>query len=85
MQAPSGEGVGPIPRPDLFETPVPLRACLHRGGSCGYPGGCNNGSPDEPLLYFRVIEPPAWTELGLWLGRPGLGQEPELRDRIERE
>ncbi|NDJ33074.1 MAG: hypothetical protein GYB64_00260, partial [Chloroflexi bacterium] len=28
--------------------PVPLPFLIHLGGSCGYPGGCNNASPVHP-------------------------------------
>ena len=39
--------------------PVELRAFIHPGGSCQQPQGCNNGSPEEPNLRFRVDRPPA--------------------------
>jgi hypothetical protein len=31
-----------------------LKQFIHRGGSCGYPGGCNNMSPAQPTLEFTL-------------------------------
>ncbi len=83
VMALQGSGVAPTDKPKMFLEPVTMQAYLHRGSSCGYPGGCNNGSPKEPLLYVRVMEPPAWIELGLWRSEPAEGQEPDLLYRIE--
>ena len=46
---------------------IALRHYLHRGGSCGYPGGCNNMSPDTPeLSNFSLTALPARLELLLF-------------------
>ena len=50
----------------LLET----RQFLHRGGSCGYPGGCNNMSPHEEQLIFSVPHLPAKAYIKLWQKRP---------------
>ncbi len=44
---------------------------IHRGGSCRYPGGCNNGSPyQEPLDHYHITELPAKLEILLWDEEP---------------
>lgn len=44
---------------------------LHTGGSCGYPGGCNNGSPRQDFLYFSLDnEVPASLGVKLWKQNP---------------
>lgn len=32
---------------------VEFKNYIHTGGSCGVPGGCNNGSPNQPMLDFH--------------------------------
>ncbi len=50
---------------------------IHRGGSCGYPGGCNNGSPYQAEFdNFRVEALPAHLEVLLWRNRPESASEP---------
>ena len=50
---------------------------IHRGDSCGYPGGCNNGSPYQAELdNFRVSALPAHLEVRLWRDRPQDVSEP---------
>ena len=49
---------------------VHLRQFLHRGGSCRYPGGCNNASPRSPELGVRVGGPPAQAYVKLWKDKP---------------
>jgi hypothetical protein len=49
---------------------VALRRFIHKGGSCGYPGGCNNASPDSPGLRFAVKAVPATAICRLWQARP---------------
>ncbi|MBU0761917.1 MAG: hypothetical protein KKD39_02735, partial [Candidatus Altiarchaeota archaeon] len=41
-------GVEPTERGQTFSQAVELKNYIHTGGSCGYPGGCNNASPDQP-------------------------------------
>ncbi len=54
---------------------------LHRGGSCGYPGGCNNGSPYQAELDgFHVDSVPAHLDVLLWRDRPDdASQAPTMR------
>ena len=47
-----------------------IRGFIHLGGSCGYPGRCNNGSPNQPELYFKIKELPAKVYCKLWKKRP---------------
>ena len=44
---------------------------LHRGMSCGYPGGCNNRSPTTPVLDDLKLSPlPATLTVLLWHRKP---------------
>lgn len=54
----------------MFVDSVQLRSFLHCGGSCGQPGGCNNGSPTESDLYFNVNRLPATLYCKLWKNKP---------------
>lgn len=61
---------------------------IHKGGSCGYPGGCNNLSPQTPPiddLEIRAL--PAKLEILLWYAAPGdvATTPPDLRYRINFE
>jgi len=47
-----------------------IRQFLHCGGSCGYPGGCNNMSPREEQVIFSVPRLPARANIKLWQKRP---------------
>jgi len=53
---------------------------LHRGGSCGYPGGCNNMSPDTPeISWINITELPAEAVVWLWRKRPwSVKQSPDM-------
>jgi hypothetical protein len=43
------------PGSNLFTQVVELENFIHLGGSCQVPGGCNNGSPRQPLLEFKQM------------------------------
>lgn len=43
---------------------------IHLGGSCGYPGGCNNMSPDAPEFVIKVKRLPAQAYIKLWRSKP---------------
>lgn len=64
-----------------------IRSFVHRGGSCGYPGGCNNGSPYQAELdHILVEELPARMVLKLWRLLPeGVGTPAELEFVIRLE
>jgi len=50
---------------------------LHRGGSCGYPGGCNNVSPATPPIDDIKIEGfPAKIVIWLWQADPKTVEKP---------
>ena len=51
-------------------TVVPIIHYIHRGGSCGYPGGCNNMSPYQREIDFNVISLPAEVVVKLWKESP---------------
>jgi len=54
----------------LLKEPCALASFIHLGRSCGYPGGCNNGSPYQPQLYIRVDSIPATLYCKLWYKAP---------------
>lgn len=49
---------------------VAIRQFIHRGTSCGYPGGCNNMSPHQPELEIDVNRTPAKAHIKLWKTYP---------------
>lgn len=60
--------------------PMAIRHYIHQGGSCGYPGGCNNMSPYTPKLCgIRLRGLPARAMILLWRHRPTAGQPPAMR------
>jgi hypothetical protein len=64
---------------ELFKRPCYLKGFIHRGGSCGYPGGCNNGSPFDQNMVFYVDELPGTVNLMLWRDKPAdTSQEPDF-------
>jgi hypothetical protein len=51
--------------------PYTIPQYIHRGQSCGYPGGCNNMSPSCPEIQHISIEAlPAQTTIWLWERKP---------------
>lgn len=60
-----------IAQPGHSSEPIRIRSFIHQGGSCGYPGGCNNGSPYQVQLDHIVLEElPARMVIQLWRTRP---------------
>jgi hypothetical protein len=53
---------------------------IHKGGSCGYPGGCNNMSPmTPPIDGLRVTGLPASVVVRLWAEQPAsVAQTPDM-------
>ncbi|MBI5839719.1 MAG: hypothetical protein HZB19_06425 [Chloroflexi bacterium] len=50
---------------------------IHRGNSCGYPGGCNNMSPQTPEIgRIRIIDFPASLVIWLWKDQPTSIEQP---------
>ena len=47
-----------------------FRNYIHVGGSCGIAGGCNNGSPFQNELVFKIDAYPAEMTLHLFKERP---------------
>jgi len=47
---------------------LPIVQFIHVGGSCGYPGGCNNFSPWQESLRIQWVDLPARLYLKLWRG-----------------
>lgn len=64
------------------DRPAPARIpqYLHRGGSCGYPGGCNNVSPSFPAAGgLKVANLPARIVVRLWRDKPSsAGSPPDM-------
>ncbi|MBY0358926.1 MAG: hypothetical protein K2W82_13055 [Candidatus Obscuribacterales bacterium] len=51
--------------------PIELKQMIHCGGSCGYPGGCNNMSPLMAELDFLILKStPARLPIYMWKDRP---------------
>ncbi len=50
--------------------PVMILQYIHCGGSCGYPGGCNNMSPYSADYMIQVPSLPAKAVFKLWKKRP---------------
>jgi hypothetical protein len=48
----------------------PIRQFIHTGGSCGYPGGCNNMSPAQDEMQISVTSLPAAAYIKLWKNEP---------------
>ena len=62
-----------------FDKVIPIIQCIHTGGSCGYPGGCNNKSPNQPDLMIEWRRLPAKIYLKLWKGSPASAtQKPDM-------
>lgn len=53
------------------EKPFYLREFIHLGGSCGYPGDCNNASPYMPEFdHLKISGLPARAHILLWKEEP---------------
>ena len=76
-----------VSKDDLPCEAVRILHFIHRGGSCGYPGGCNNGSPYQPELdNFRVEALPAHLDVLLWRNRPkDISESPVMRFAVRFE
>ena len=58
------------------DSPISIPQYIHRGGSCGYSGGCNNMSPDTPEfadIYINTL--PAKAVIYLWTEEPESSQQ----------
>ena len=49
---------------------------IHVGGSCGYSGGCNNGSPRQKETEFRIERYPASIKFKMWKETPKSVEDP---------
>ena len=54
--------------------PTALENITLRG--CGYPGGCNNGSPHQPETEFIIDAYPASATFKLWRQQPDSPDDP---------
>jgi hypothetical protein len=75
-------GIGQADPPDA---PVAIQHYLHRGSSCGYPGGCNNMSPHTPEIEdLAVRRLPARVTIRLWRTQPAdAAQTPDMTFLID--
>lgn len=55
---------------DMTNSVIEFADYVHLGGSCKYKDGCNNISPMQDGLMFRVTELPATISLKLWKNNP---------------
>ncbi len=65
---------------NMSTEPVEFKDFIHRGSSCGVEGGCNNISPFQQKLGFKVLNPdenkyPAEIYLKLWKNKPNSAEE----------
>ena len=70
------EGVVPLQR---VEKVFPVNQYIHCGGSCGYPGGCNNIGPassSRPELIIEIKKLPALLQVKLWRNEPKSVDDP---------
>lgn len=57
--------------------PIRIDQFIHCGGSCGYPGGCNNMSPSIPKIdENKYTELPARAYVSLWKQKPSSARQP---------
>jgi len=54
----------------ILSSPYYFLNYIHVGMSCGINGGCNNGSPFQQELNFRIISLPAKIQMKLWKDQP---------------
>lgn len=65
-----------VDRYGAWEDVVRIPHYIHQGGSCGYPGGCNNMSPASPALdNWFLTALPAEMEVRLWRQNPGVASD----------
>jgi hypothetical protein len=58
---------------------IEIKQYIHCGGSCGYPGGCNNMSPAvKELDDFHLTALPAQAIIYLWRQKPSGNQAADL-------
>jgi hypothetical protein len=68
---------------DMTNSIVTFADYVHLGGSCKYKDGCNNISPMQDGLMFRVTELPATISLKLWKNYPSsTNEKPDLYYQI---
>jgi len=67
-----------------FDKIIPIIQFIHTGGSCCYPGGCNNKSPSQSELAIKWHKLPAKIYLKLWKNSPASAtQKPDMYFIIE--
>lgn len=64
------ENISPITFNGIFKQPYFFQGYYHRGFSCGLESGCNNYSPYQKDMNFRIMETPAYLEFKLWKTKP---------------
>jgi hypothetical protein len=69
-----------ISKPNPPSAPYAIPQYIHRGGSCGYPGGCNNMSPPTPEIdALEITGFPAEAVIRLWTRKPAsVEQTPDM-------
>ena len=82
IHASSVTAIAEADKSKLMTEPVKMQGFIHKGGSCGKKGGCNNGSPFEPNLYFKLLNPKASITLSLWREKPENTNKPDFKFEI---
>ena len=74
-----------ISKPDPPAEPYAIPHYIHRGDSCGYPGGCNNMSPPSPVIDgLEITDFPSHVEIWLWQDEPNaISQPPDMKFVIQ--
>lgn len=76
-------GMSPAEENNAFDQAFQFKNFIHVGQSCGYPGGCNNSSPEQKQMYVRVDYLPAQLMANLWYEKPvNLQQAPDVKVRF---
>jgi hypothetical protein len=66
-----------ITKQEIPTTAYAIPHFIHQGGSCGYPGGCNNMSPPTPEIDgLEITGYPAKVVTWLWEKQPNSVEEP---------
>ena len=73
---------------NVSNTVAEFQNFIHLGGSCGVEGGCNNGSPNQPMLNFydtteKFSDKSGVIYIKLWKNPPASPEdEPDITEKI---
>lgn len=55
---------------NISKMPYQMRGYYHRGYSCGLDGGCNNYSPHQQNMIFKIMDSNSYMKFKLWKNKP---------------